>query len=848
MVINRGKLADVVTHLCEAKADGKPYTVLLGSGMSADAGIPIGEGMVRKIALAHYQEANKTEEKPEFDDLVQWVKNQDFYARELKHWQDPSLPRGVDEGYVLYSACMAELSVSRRQKYLQGLCGKTKPQTDPYVCLAKLAKDDYVGHVLTTNFDRLAMEEIGGLTNRPNEVDTVGALPGSITNAPTRHVVYLHGRATNYDTCHSAPDVAKLPSEYLTALQELLGTTGLIVLGYRGADPDVMNALFDLLGKHKPPLPVYWLAHEADENDLSPGACELLESCSETRLVLDQDAGKCLSYICGPEGLKIGTPDDFRAEANERYQKERPSTTRQTYEAPPSDSPTASAVPKKLPWAREEDEAAPSVIQPLTHHSEPFVALPQSHETGELLVQALDCLAAGNLSEASDRCREATVMEPGYAFAYWLWGGVYMQMAETDLPDGEPQAKLYQEAATQHGRATELAPSFHEAWNDLGVMHTRLGMLSVEADRDQVSRHFDDAGKALRKGLRVAEDSASIWNNLGILSVRTAGLLREDSKKTESALINAIGQFSRALRLDLEYGGAAVNLAIVHVQRAELIREEKPAEAVGYLRRAIVCFQRGWTLLPERPDALRNCGLALWTLSQLMTPTDTVAAAYYASRACDRYDRFLKVAPDAPHEKASTLTDWGNALVQLARLDTDLQDAEPRYAQAFEKYADAAATDPDHKHAWSNWGLALAELAMRPAMDSTRAQALHEEAEKKLAEAARIAPDFAEMLANRTLNWIGLARYAPLSEKPSLLKLAEEAAVEADRLKPGIVTYNWACVYALQNRAEEALSKLRKGLQSGRAQWATAAADRDWDDLRDHPEYAKLEADFGGEE
>ncbi len=59
--------------------------------------------------------------------------------------------------------------------------------------------------------------------------------------------------------------------------------------------------------------------------------------------------------------------------------------------------------------------------------------------------------------------------------------------------------------------------------------------------------------------------------------------------------------------------------------------------------------------------------------------------------------------------------------------------------------------------------------------------------------------------------------------------------------------YNLACVYAMQGREEEAFARLREALEQEKPSWSYVAKDHDWDDLRDHEEYQRLEAEFGGE-
>ncbi len=145
-----------------------------------------------------------------------------------------------------------------------------------------------------------------------------------------------------------------------------------------------------------------------------------------------------------------------------------------------------------------------------------------------------------------------------------------------------------------------------------------------------------------------------------------------------------------------------------------------------------------------------------------------------------------------------------------------------------------------------NWGNALAGLAELVAEeDAEAARQYYEQAGEKYQQAVGIKPDNHEALNTWASALVHSAHLETGDEREALLQRAEELAEKAEEIERDSGLYNLACVYALQGREEAAFPKLRETLEQGKIQWSHVAEDRDWDELRNHEEYNRLEAEFG---
>ena len=98
--------------------------------------------------------------------------------------------------------------------------------------------------------------------------------------------------------------------------------------------------------------------------------------------------------------------------------------------------------------------------------------------------------------------------------------------------------------------------------------------------------------------------------------------------------------------------------------------------------------------------------------------------------------------------------------------------------------------------------------------------------------------------ANAFNNWgnalVGLYRRVPEDEQTGILAEARRVLEEADKLKPGSVDYNLACVAALEGKPELAFKKLEAALKADNVTVEHAEQDEDLKSLHSNPRWKPL--------
>jgi len=215
------------------------HAFLLGAGASISAGIPDVETCIwqwkRDIYLTNHPGANGNLQDtalPETRQAIQsWLETQSGYPVDGSH-----------EEYSFYvERCYPILDDRRR--YFQRLSEHAEPSVGHHL-LCLLAEAEIVNTVWTTNFDGLVLRAASSSRITPIEVNLETAT--RVNRQPHRgellHVA-LHGEY-RYDSLKNTDEEVQAQDQTLrTALVEHLKSHTLIVSGYSGRDPSIMDTL-----------------------------------------------------------------------------------------------------------------------------------------------------------------------------------------------------------------------------------------------------------------------------------------------------------------------------------------------------------------------------------------------------------------------------------------------------------------------------------------------------------------------------------------------------------------------------------------------------------------------------
>jgi len=196
------------------------YALLLGSGVSRSAGIPIGWEVVLDLAKK-----------------LAAMKGEDCEPNPLA-WLQKAFDAEPDYDKLLNT--VAKLSAERNQllrSYFeptneereQGL----KVPTEAHTAIAKLVLHGYVRVIVTTNFDRLLEQALQGLGITPTVISTPDAVEGALPLIHTNcTIVKVHGDYLDTRIKNTPSELSRYDKRLSRLLDRIFDEFGLVVCGW----------------------------------------------------------------------------------------------------------------------------------------------------------------------------------------------------------------------------------------------------------------------------------------------------------------------------------------------------------------------------------------------------------------------------------------------------------------------------------------------------------------------------------------------------------------------------------------------------------------------------------------
>ncbi|NEY33747.1 hypothetical protein GTU99_16320 [Streptomyces sp. PRKS01-65] len=243
-------LDPVVSLAMGVQAGPGVYALLLGAGMSRDAGVPTGweivSDLVRRAAVARGADEELAAADPE-----------SWWARH------------GDGGPLGYSALLEALgdTPAARHKLLRGYFesgdgdrheGFRRPGA-AHRAVARLVARGWIRVVLTTNFDRLVEQALEAAGVHPQVVHGPAALLGMTPLAHARAtVVKLHGDLTDLEARNTERELEEYPAAWAGLVDQVLDEYGLIVCGWSAQWDHALVSCFERRASRR--YPVFWCA------------------------------------------------------------------------------------------------------------------------------------------------------------------------------------------------------------------------------------------------------------------------------------------------------------------------------------------------------------------------------------------------------------------------------------------------------------------------------------------------------------------------------------------------------------------------------------------------------------
>ena len=255
-----------IGRLCSLLIQGPEPIFLLGAGASVKSGIPLGGEMVEKMARWKYCLDNgfvPEDPRPRRSDWYPWLREQTWY-REAREQAD-NYPAAIDN--------ILQPRQTRKDFFVNLLDIQVQPSRG-YEHIAALMARKRIRTVLTTNFDSILPKVC-----RDNKqlhhleiIQTPSDYTKLSTSPPYPQIIYLHGSVEHYTDKNTITEVNEaLDADLVSKLLPLLRDHPLIVIGYRGAEPSVMEHLLinNAAAAENYRNGIYWCAldYKEDQHD-----------------------------------------------------------------------------------------------------------------------------------------------------------------------------------------------------------------------------------------------------------------------------------------------------------------------------------------------------------------------------------------------------------------------------------------------------------------------------------------------------------------------------------------------------------------------------------------------------
>lgn len=211
---------------------------LLGAGASVTSGVPLSAKLVEFIARHSFAVQELGDENAYSrvmpSDWLRFLKAQDWFKPDVELAEYFPLA-------VQHLLCPPDF---RRRFFKQHV--KHHSISAGYQSLAQMMLRRLCCTVLTTNFDCVLRDSLSEHKTHLREIVEINKTRDDLVQFNSHHrcqIVYLHGSIDHYTDCNLLKEVQELNRELAECLWPMLAEAPLIVVGYRGAEPSIVEHL-----------------------------------------------------------------------------------------------------------------------------------------------------------------------------------------------------------------------------------------------------------------------------------------------------------------------------------------------------------------------------------------------------------------------------------------------------------------------------------------------------------------------------------------------------------------------------------------------------------------------------
>jgi len=245
------------------RTDGPVPVILLGAGASFRSGVPTAGEAVKQIARLVYSERNlsgtRAPERVKPTEWEPWLQSMPWFIEGADRLPE-NFPLAVENLLV-----PAEF----RKSVLLDLMKPRAGLSAGYKTLADFVMRGLTHTILTTNFDTCIPDALKDRQPHIRTIHEVNSRPGDFHqfNVYNRsQIVWLHGRAEHYSDRNASGEIGVPDRELTSILRPVLDGSPIIVVGYRGSEPSIMEGIFAQYkaGRLDFPQGIYWCVRDGE--------------------------------------------------------------------------------------------------------------------------------------------------------------------------------------------------------------------------------------------------------------------------------------------------------------------------------------------------------------------------------------------------------------------------------------------------------------------------------------------------------------------------------------------------------------------------------------------------------
>jgi hypothetical protein len=252
----------VVSALLRSAEDPCPL-LLLGAGASFRSGVPTAAEAVKQMARLVYAERHlgngRAPERVKPSEWESWLQSFDWFI--------PGSDRLAENFPLLVERLLVPAEF--RKRVLLDLMRPANSLSAGYRILAEMVMRGLIRTVFTTNFDTCLLDAFRERQPHIRHIHEVNRGPNDYAEFNVFgkcQIIWLHGRAEQYSDKNSAGEINALDPSLTSLLRPMLDASPMIVIGYRGAEPSIMEGFFgqDHEGRLDFRNGVYWCVRHGE--------------------------------------------------------------------------------------------------------------------------------------------------------------------------------------------------------------------------------------------------------------------------------------------------------------------------------------------------------------------------------------------------------------------------------------------------------------------------------------------------------------------------------------------------------------------------------------------------------